>query len=144
MGLLPLRAYPAVLRERDTESTLAVFPASERKPGPRERWSPALGLPAGNRTFSLEGMYYSTECSSKDPDFNTGPPTPCPALAASYRVSPDKHSCVACLLMSKAPGGGGQVGPHLGEEDTAGSLDPLGGGGRQPGQREESESRTRG
>lgn len=77
-----------------------------------------------HRAFSLEGMCYSTECSSKDPDFNTGPPTPCPALAASFRVSPDRHSCVACLLMSKAPGGEGQVGPHLGE-DTAGSLDPL-------------------
>lgn len=102
-----------------------------------------------HRAFSLEGMCYSTECSSKDPDFNTGPPTPCPALAASFRVSPDRHSCVACLLMSKAPGGEGQVGPHLGE-DTAGSLDPLWGEknktkqNRQPGQREESERRTKG
>lgn len=72
-----------------------------------------------HRAFSLSDICCSAELSSKEPDFNIEPPTRRPALAATFRFCPDRHSCMACLLMSRTLGGGGHLGPHWGEEEAA-------------------------
>lgn len=91
----------------------------EGKQGPEKDGDLPLVPQQAHRAFSLSDICCSAELSSKEPDFNIEPPTRRPALAATFRFCPDRHSCMACLLMSRTLGGGGHLGPHWGEEEAA-------------------------
>lgn len=91
----PIEGQQAVL-----DHTRAPRPLPSQHLSPSGTWPPR------------PGACYPAELSSAGPDFDIRPPTPCPAQAATFGFSPDRHSSVACLLTSGAPRGEGHLGPH--------------------------------
>lgn len=92
-----------------------------------------------HRAFSLSDICCLAELSSKETDFNIKPPTPCPALAATFRFA--QTDIPAWPVCSRPePLEVGDIWDHTGErkELFAGSPEPLWEMGlvrnRQPGE----------
>lgn len=97
---------------------------------PRERQRPAQGHTARPTSLSQAAsisfgdlasgrsnvLFLPAKCSSAGPDFQAPHSLPCPGSHCGF--SPDRHSYVACLLMSRAPGADGHLGPHGGSEGS--------------------------